>query len=48
VPEGKVLDSGYLYMGRPARRIRQLSVDEIAHFMYSANQYIQLKNQYLA
>jgi carbonic anhydrase/acetyltransferase-like protein (isoleucine patch superfamily) len=48
VPEGKVLESGYLYMGRPARRIRQLSVDEIAHFMYSANQYIQLKNQYLA
>jgi carbonic anhydrase/acetyltransferase-like protein (isoleucine patch superfamily) len=47
VPEGKVLESGYLYLGRPAKRIRLLTEDEIAHFMYSANQYITLKNQYL-
>ncbi len=46
VPEGKVLESGYLYMGRPARKVRALTVDEIAHFMYSANHYIKLKNAY--
>jgi len=48
VPEGKVLESGYLYLGRPAKRIRLLTEDEIAHFMYSANHYITLKNQYQA
>lgn len=48
VPEGKVLESGYLYLGRPAKKIRPLTPEEIAHFMYSANNYIQLKNQYLA
>ncbi len=48
VPEGKVLESGYLYVGSPARRIRPLTPDEISHFMYSANHYIKLKNQYLS
>ncbi len=47
VPEGKVLESGYLYLGRPAKKIRQLSDAEIEHFLYSANHYIKLKNQYL-
>lgn len=48
VPEGKVLESGYLYMGRPAKKVRALTADEIAHFMYSANHYIKLKNAYQA
>jgi carbonic anhydrase/acetyltransferase-like protein (isoleucine patch superfamily) len=48
VPEGKVLESGYLYVGRPAKKIRALTVDEIAFFMVSANGYITLKNQYLS
>lgn len=47
VPEGKVLDSGYLYMGRPAKKMRALTEAEIGHFMYSANHYIKLKNAYL-
>jgi len=47
VPEGKVLESGYLYLGRPAKKIRRLSDAEIEHFLYSANHYIKLKNQYL-
>ncbi|PKO45198.1 MAG: gamma carbonic anhydrase family protein [Betaproteobacteria bacterium HGW-Betaproteobacteria-22] len=46
VPEGKVLESGYLYVGRPAKRVRALTAEEIAHFMYSANHYVKLKNQY--
>ncbi|MDZ4098579.1 MAG: gamma carbonic anhydrase family protein [Methylophilaceae bacterium] len=48
VPEGKVLESGYLYLGSPAKKIRALSEKEIAHFMYSANHYIKLKNTYLS
>lgn len=48
VPEGRVLESGYLYMGRPAKKIRALTEEEIAHFMYSAQHYMQVKNQYLA
>lgn len=48
VPEGKVLESGYLYMGRPAKKVRTLISDEIAHFMYSAKHYTKLKNTYLS
>ena len=48
VPEGKVLESGHLYMGSPVKKIRALTVDEIAFFMVSAQNYIELKNQYLA
>jgi carbonic anhydrase/acetyltransferase-like protein (isoleucine patch superfamily) len=47
VPEGKLLESGYLYVGRPAKKVRALTAEEIAHFMYSANHYVRLKNQYL-
>lgn len=46
VPEGKVLESGYLYVGRPAKKVRALTPDEIAHFMYSASNYVLLKDQY--
>lgn len=48
VPEGKVLESGYLYVGRPAKPARLLNDDELAYFQYSANHYIKLKNQYIA
>ena len=47
VPEGKVLESGYLYLGSPAKRIRPLTVAELAYFAYSAQNYIRLKNDYL-
>lgn len=47
VPEGKVLESGYLYVGRPAKKVRPLTADEIAHLLYSANDYVSVKNQYL-
>ena len=48
VPEGKVLESGFLYMGSPVKKIRTLTLNEIAFFMVSAQNYIQLKNEYLA
>ncbi len=47
VPEGKVLESGYLYLGSPAKKVRPLTEKELEHFLYSANHYIRLKNQYL-
>lgn len=47
VPEGKVLESGYLYLGSPAKKVRPLTEQELGHFLYSANHYIKLKNQYL-
>jgi len=48
VPEGKVLESGYLYVGSPARRMRPLTEEEIGHLNDSANHYIALKNDYLS
>lgn len=47
VPEGKVLESGYLYMGRPAKQVRALTSDEISHLVESAAIYVQLKQAYL-
>lgn len=48
VPEGRLLESGYLYLGSPARKIRKLTAKELVHFIYSAQNYIRLKNDYLA
>lgn len=47
VSPGKVLESGMLYVGRPAKAVRALTPEEIAHLRYSAEHYIQLKNNYL-
>lgn len=46
VPEGKVLESGYLYLGRPARQVRPLTEEEIAYFDYSARHYVKLAQSY--
>jgi carbonic anhydrase/acetyltransferase-like protein (isoleucine patch superfamily) len=43
----KVLESGMLYMGRPVKAIRSLTPEEIAHLKYAAEQYVELKNNYL-
>lgn len=47
VPEGAKLDSGHLYLGSPARKVRKLSEKELVHFIYSAQHYIALKDAYL-
>lgn len=46
VPEGKVLESGHLYLGRPAKLVRPLSDAEIAYFAYSAAHYVKLARSY--
>jgi len=47
VAEGKELEGGYLWMGRPAKKVRELTAQELAWFDYSAKHYVQLKNDYL-
>ena len=47
VPEGKILESGYLYVGRPAKKVRALTADEIKGLLDSAEHYVQTKNLYL-
>jgi len=46
VPEGKVLESGHLYLGRPAKLVRALTEEEIAYFSYSAEHYVHLARSY--
>ncbi|WP_373988401.1 gamma carbonic anhydrase family protein [Duganella sp. BuS-21] len=48
VSPGKVLESGYLYVGRPAVKVRALTPEEIAYLKYSAEHYVRVKNNYLA
>lgn len=48
VPPGKTLESGYLYLGNPARQARPLKESEMAFFTYSAENYAKLKDEYLA
>ena len=47
VGEGKELDGGFLWLGRPARKVRELTQQELKWFEYSAQHYVNLKNEYL-
>jgi carbonic anhydrase/acetyltransferase-like protein (isoleucine patch superfamily) len=47
VTPNKRLQSGYLYTGSPARQKRALTEKELEYFVISANNYCQLKNDYL-
>ncbi|WP_439886940.1 gamma carbonic anhydrase family protein [Pseudomonas sp. MBLB4123] len=47
VPPGKRLQSGYLYVGSPARQARALTEEERSYFRYSADNYVRLKDQHL-
>lgn len=46
VSEGKVLESGYLYLGRPAKKVRELTPEELTYFSYSAEHYVKLMRAY--
>ena len=48
VSPGKVLESGYLYVGRPALRLRALTPAEVVYLKYSAEHYVRVKNNYMA
>jgi carbonic anhydrase/acetyltransferase-like protein (isoleucine patch superfamily) len=47
VAPGKVLESGYLYVGQPAVRVRPLNEAELAYLKYSAEHYVRVKNNHL-
>lgn len=47
VPPGKVLESGYLYVGSPARQVRPLTDKEKDYFKYTAERYVDLAAAYL-
>jgi len=46
VTQGKVLESGMLYMGRPAKVVRRLTDEEVADLKYSAEHYMRVKDNY--
>ncbi len=46
VPPGKTLESGYLYVGRPAKQARKLTGKEMDYFTYTAGNYVKLKDQH--
>ena len=48
VPPGKVLYSGFLYVGSPVKQARALTDKERAFFSYSAANYVKLKDLHLA
>jgi carbonic anhydrase/acetyltransferase-like protein (isoleucine patch superfamily) len=47
IPPGKKLESGGLYVGSPARRLRELTQNEIEFLTYSAAHYVKVKDEYL-
>lgn len=47
VPPNKELESGFLYMGSPVEKVRPITDEERQHILYSAEQYVNLKNRYL-
>lgn len=47
VTPGKRLERGGLYVGSPARRVRDLTEQEIEFLGYSAAHYVKLKDEYL-
>ncbi|PVZ80652.1 gamma carbonic anhydrase family protein [Serratia sp. S1B] len=48
VTSGNRLESGYLYVGSPVRQVRKLTPAELEGLLYSANNYVRWKNEYLA
>jgi len=47
VPPGKVLESGWLYVGSPAKKARPLTEKEMAFLPYSAQNYVKVSRNYL-
>ena len=47
VSSGKQLESGYLYLGSPCKKIRPLKDSELEFLKYSALHYVNIKNDYL-
>jgi carbonic anhydrase/acetyltransferase-like protein (isoleucine patch superfamily) len=46
VPQGKCLEGGSLWLGRPARRVRALTDDELETIAYTADHYVRLMHRH--
>ena len=46
VPSGKILESGYLYVGSPVKQVRPLNPRELEFLEYSAQNYRRLKDRH--
>ena len=47
VTPGKRLEGGYLWVGRPAKRARALTADELSYLDYVAEHYVKLKDRHV-
>lgn len=47
VPEGKIIPSGWLAMGAPAKPVRKLTKEERARLLEYAQNYVNYKNEYI-
>lgn len=47
VTPGKVLKSGWLYAGAPAKPLRELTARELENLRYSAAHYVRVKNRHM-
>ena len=48
LPPGMHCARGGLYVGSPARRLRELKPAELDGFTYSSNYYVRMKDEYIA
>jgi len=46
VPPNKVLEGGYMWLGSPVKKARELTAKEKAFLEYSAQHYVKLKNRH--
>jgi carbonic anhydrase/acetyltransferase-like protein (isoleucine patch superfamily) len=46
VPQGRTLEGGYLWLGRPARRVRVLTDKEREIIPYTAEHYVKLARRH--
>jgi len=46
VPPNKVLEGGYMWLGSPVKKVRELTDKEKAFLEYSAQHYVKLKNRH--
>lgn len=46
VGPGKDLEGGYIWLGNPARKGRELTAKELEYFEHSASYYVDLKNRH--
>nr|VFJ86726.1 MAG: Carbonic anhydrase or acetyltransferase, isoleucine patch superfamily [Candidatus Kentron sp. LFY]VFJ87263.1 MAG: Carbonic anhydrase or acetyltransferase, isoleucine patch superfamily [Candidatus Kentron sp. LFY] len=47
VPPGKVLEGGFLWIGKPVKKVRELTEDEKRNLEYSAEHYVKNKIRHM-